>query len=50
MHTIHDTHAVNSRILGLIEELSAGCDADFDVAYDDLEREFSEIRLQHCNE
>lgn len=42
----HDTddHAIHSRMLQLMEELSAGCDADFDVAYDDLDREFQELR------
>lgn len=29
----------------LTEELSAGCDSDFDTSYDDLEREFQELRL-----
>jgi len=29
----------------LADELSAGCDSDFDTAYDDLEREFQELSL-----
>jgi hypothetical protein len=29
----------------LTDELSAGCDSDFDTAYDDLDREFQELRL-----
>lgn len=33
-------HLVNQ-----IEDLAAGCDPDFDVAYEDLEREFAELRL-----
>lgn len=41
-----DRHAINARHLELAEELSAGCDADFDTAYDDLEREFQELRIQ----
>jgi hypothetical protein len=41
-----DRHATHSRLLELAEELSAGCDQDFDAAYDDLEREFAELRLQ----
>jgi len=45
MQHITDIHAVNSRMLQIIEELSAGCDSDFDTAYDDLEREFAELRL-----
>jgi hypothetical protein len=51
MQTIFDTtHAVDGRILNLIDELSAGCDSEFDTVYDDLEREFAELRLQHWNE
>lgn len=43
-------HSTNSRLLELTMELSAGCDADFDTVYDDLEREFAELRitLQNC--
>ncbi len=44
MHHDTDDHAIHSRMLELTEELSAGCDADFDVAYDDLDREFQELR------
>jgi hypothetical protein len=50
MQTIHDTNAVNSRLLSLIDELSAGCDTDFDSVYDDLEREFAELRMQGRHE
>ena len=39
-------HTVTARLLELTEELSAGCDADFDTVYDDLEREFAELRCQ----
>jgi hypothetical protein len=49
MQNLTDTHAINSRILSIIDELSAGCDAEFDVAYDDLEREFAELRWQLGN-
>jgi hypothetical protein len=44
-----DRHAIDSRLLELTEELSAGCDPDFDAAQDDLEREFQELRLQIGN-
>jgi hypothetical protein len=44
MQSITD-HDMNSRFYQLAEELSAGCDSDFDAAYDDLEREFQELRL-----
>ena len=40
-----DHHAITSHLYQLTEELSAGCDADFDTANDDLEREFQELRL-----
>jgi len=50
MQTIHDTHAIYSRLLSLSDELFAGCDAEFDTVYDDLEREFSELRVQLGNE
>lgn len=29
----------------LLDDLAAGCDPDFDTAFDDLDREFAEIRL-----
>jgi hypothetical protein len=45
MHNITDHHAIASRFYQLAEELSAGCDSDFDTAHDDLEREFQELRL-----
>ena len=45
MHTITEYDAITSRFHQLSDELSAGCDSDFDVAYDDLDREFQELRL-----
>ena len=44
-----DTHAVNAQLYLLSEELSAGCDRDFDACYDDLEREFAELRLHQTS-
>ena len=44
-HTDH--HAVTSRLFHLTEELSAGCDSEFDA--EELDREFAEIRLQLSN-
>lgn len=38
--------ALHSRLGELASLLDAGCDSDFDTAYDDLEREFAELRLQ----
>jgi hypothetical protein len=40
-----DQHAIASRLLYLTEELSAGCDPDFDANKEELEREFAELRI-----
>ena len=50
MQTVTDYYSITSRFNQLTEELSAGCDSDFDTAYDLLEREFQELRLQLCNQ
>lgn len=34
-----------SQLLRITDELSGGCDPDFDTAFDDLEREFAELRM-----
>ena len=44
MHHINH-HAIASRLLQLAEELSAGCDPDFDANHEELTREFAELRL-----
>jgi hypothetical protein len=49
MQHFHDSQTVTSRILTLIDDLSVGCDSEFDAAYDDLEREFAELRCQPGN-
>ncbi len=49
MQTITEYHAITSRFHELTDELSAGCDSDFDTTYDDLDREFQELRLQLGN-
>ncbi len=49
MQNITDHHAITSRFHQLSDELSAGCDSEFDTAYDDLDREFQELRLQLGN-
>ena len=36
----HETSSAASRLATLLDDLSAGCDADFDAAHDDIEREF----------
>ena len=45
MQNFTDHDAITSRFHQLTDELSAGCDSDFDTAYDDLDREFQELRL-----
>lgn len=49
MHSQLDRFVINSRLLDLADQLSAGCDPDFDTHQDDLEREFQELRLQLHN-
>jgi len=44
MTPTHDTPTAAS-LAALLDDLSAGCDADFDAASDDLERAFAELRL-----
>jgi hypothetical protein len=34
-----------SELTRVLDDLSAGCDPDFDLVYDELEREFAERRL-----
>jgi hypothetical protein len=43
---INDFHAVNSRMLQIIEELDSGIDPAFDAGQEELEREFAGLRLQ----
>jgi hypothetical protein len=38
-----------SRLAGIIENLAAGCDPEFDAVNDDLDREFAELRCQLGN-
>jgi hypothetical protein len=40
-----DFHSINSRHYHLADELSSGCDPDFDEPESDLAREFAELRL-----
>jgi hypothetical protein len=50
MQRIHDAHNAASRLVSLLDELTAGCDSDFDTADEELDREFAEIRLQLENQ
>jgi hypothetical protein len=49
MQHIHDFHST-SRLVSLLDELSAGCDPDFDVAHEELERDFAELRPYFDNQ
>jgi hypothetical protein len=46
MQTIQTTSATVFHLASRLDELSAGCDPDFDSAYEDLDREFAEARVQ----
>jgi hypothetical protein len=50
MQTIQTTSSALFHLASLLDELSAGCDPDFDAAYEDLDREFAEARVQLGNE
>ena len=45
MQHITNIHDRNSRIMQIVDELSAGCDEEFDAGRGELEREFAELRL-----
>jgi hypothetical protein len=45
MQTMTEYDAITSRFHEMADELSAGCDSDFDTAYDDVDRELQELRL-----
>ncbi len=38
-----DRIAIDARLLELAEELSAGCDPEFDDGFEELEREFHDL-------
>ena len=50
MRTIQTTQSTIYHLASLLEDLSVGCDPDFDTSYEDLDREFAEIRLLIDNE
>jgi hypothetical protein len=50
MQTNQTTSSAIFHLASLLDELSAGCDPDFDAAYDDLNREFAETRVQLGND
>ena len=50
MQNIQTASSTVFHLASLLDELSAGCDPDFDAAYDDLEQEFAEARMQLSDE
>ena len=46
MQPINEIVSTAYRLTSQLDELSAGCDPEFDAAYEELDREFAEIRLQ----
>lgn len=44
MQHITDFHALNSRMMHIIDELDSGIDPAFDAETEELEREFAELR------
>ena len=45
MTPTHDSSTAAIRVSALLDDLSAGCDAEFDAADGAIEREFAELRL-----
>jgi hypothetical protein len=50
MQNIQNAPSTISHLASLLDDLSAGCDPDFDAAYEELDREFAEVRLHLGNE
>jgi hypothetical protein len=46
MQYIQSTSSAIFHLASHLDELSAGCDPDFDATYEDLDREFAEARVQ----
>jgi hypothetical protein len=45
----YDTPITPCHLAALIEDLSAGCDPDFDTDLEELERQFAELRISFSN-
>ena len=45
MQNLHAITAETYRLASLLSDYEAGCDPDFDAEYEELEREFAELRL-----
>lgn len=50
MQTIQTIHAEAYRLASLLSDYAAGCDPEFDAAYEELDREFAELRLHFGNQ
>jgi hypothetical protein len=49
MQHIHDVRTAMYHVTDLLDELSAGCDPEFDSEYEELDRQFAELRCQLGN-
>jgi hypothetical protein len=50
MQYTQTTSSVIFHLASLLDELATGIDSEFDAAYEDLDREFAEARVQLRNE
>jgi hypothetical protein len=50
MRTIQDINSEAYRLVTLLSEYPAGCDPEFDAVYEELDREFAELRLHYNNQ
>ena len=44
------THSAIYQLFCRFDELSAGCEPEFDAEYEELDRQYAELRLQLGNE
>lgn len=50
MHLHHHHFASTPDFIRQLDDLAAGCDPDFDLGHDELDREFAELRLTFGND
>jgi hypothetical protein len=49
MQLIHDIHFATSRLASVLDDLAARGISEFDPTYEELDREFAELRCQLGN-
>jgi hypothetical protein len=49
MQHIHDIHFATSRLASVLDDLAVRGISEFDPTYEELDREFAELRLQLGN-